>query len=166
MKQPTQLLARIAALQPADRRWLLARASPAVCTNIAVALGAPVANELSADRAGSVEDSDPWRVIAAASAADVLEVLRDESSWLIATVFRLSDWPWKEALAQRLTPLQRPMMAVGGVDVTPKIALATALLRRMANRLPSIRSAPPVPSKFEELVEQFHRFRRRRELPT
>jgi hypothetical protein len=158
MNTSEQLLARIAALHPADRQWLLANASVEIRGRLAVALGAAKQLETPDSAGGS------RAVVAGAPFSAVLEVLQEEPDWLVAAVLRMHAWPWADAVLRALPAVKRPMPTIGGSGTAPKPALAAAILERLAASLQqwdaSVAPQEPGTPRFEELLQRFKGRRR------
>jgi hypothetical protein len=147
MTATSNLLARIAALHPSDRQWLLAQASAETRARLTVAL------EAAHRVAFSARD-----MIASATPEQVASALQTQPPWLAAVLLQMDDWPWSTALLKRMPAMQRA--AVGQPALALKPALAAAILKSFARSLTLIEtSALPSPSPrlpaFEALVQRF-----------
>jgi hypothetical protein len=147
-----QLLARILALHPADRQWLLANASAETRARLVAALEsgptewnapAPCAEEPGSDR----------QVIGGAQPEAVVWALRTEPSWMVAAVLQLQQWPWTAAVLERLPASRRPRLATALPG-----SLAEALVKRLAQRLREFPESAQTPARtvsaFEELLQR------------
>lgn len=166
MTAAPNLLARIAALHPSDRQWLLAQASAETRARLTAALEAvqvatPQSGAITAPRAFSARD-----MIASAAPEHVARALQTQPAWVATALLRMDDWPWSAALLKRMPVLQRA--ADGQPALALKPALATAILKSFARSLLVIESStvatpsPRLPA-FEALVQRFHRSRSRQE---
>jgi hypothetical protein len=161
MTAVANLLARIAALHPSDRQWLLAHASAETRARLTVALEA--AQAAAPDTGGPVVHRGTLSardIIASAAPEQVARALQTEPAWLAAVLLRMDDWPWSAALLKHIPMMQRPMPVVGQA-LALKPALAAAILKSFAQSLtlieasasPSSHRLPP----FEALLQRFRR---------
>ena len=146
MTAASNLLARIAALHPSDRQWLLAQASAETRARLTVALEAAHRGALSARD-----------MIASATPEHVARALQTQPAWLAAVLLQMDEWPWSAALLKRVPAMQRAV--VGQPALALKPALAAAILNSFARSLTLIEtSAIPSPSPrlpaFEALVQR------------
>ena len=161
MTASANLLARIAALHPSDRQWLLAQASAETRARLTVALEAaqtaPPDNGTAVVPRGSFSARE---MIASANPEHVARALQTQPAWLAAVLLRMDEWPWSTALLKRMPAMQRA--AVGQPVPTLKPALAAAILKSFARSLTYIEaSGLPTPSPrstpFDALVQRFRR---------
>jgi hypothetical protein len=160
MTTVANLLARIAALHPSDRQWLLAQASAETRARLTVALEAAQAVEPDNGRPvvhrGALSARD---IVASATPEQVARALRAEPAWLAAVLLQMDDWPWSAALLKHIPFMQRPMPVIGQAVPTLKPALAAAILKGFAQSLTLIEtSAIPLKPRlppFEALVQRF-----------
>jgi hypothetical protein len=171
MTAASNLLARIAALHPSDRQWLLAQASAETRMRLTVALEAAQAaapdNRTAVVYRGAPSARD---MIASATPEHVARALQTQPEWLSAVLLRMDEWPWVPALLKR-TPggpmgqpvMQRQMPRVGQPTLALKPALAGAILKSFARSLALIEASAMAPSPrlppFEALVQRFRRGR-------
>ena len=157
-----ELLARIAALHPSDRQWLLAQASAQTRARLtaaleAVPMGTPDNSGAIVPRAFSARDT-----IGSATPEHVTRALQIQPAWVATALLRMDDWPWSAALLKRAPALQRA--AVGQPALALKPALAAAILKSFARALAVI-EASGIPSAstrstpFEALVQRFRKSR-------
>ena len=163
MTAASNLLARIAALHPSDRQWLLAQASAETRVRLTAALeatqvAAPENSAAVVQRAFSARD-----LIAGATPEHVVRALQTQPAWLVTVLLRMDEWPWSAALLKRMPVMQRQMSIVGQPALALKPALAAAILKSFARSLTLIESSaialnsrlPP----FEALLQRFRRSR-------
>jgi hypothetical protein len=151
------VLARLAALHPVDRKWLLANVPNETRAQLAAALESP-----RVDSAGSGETPphgacNARYMIRNASAADVAGALQSEPAWITAAIMRMEEWPWSAAVLKSMPLMQRPRITLGDSHEL-KPALTSALLEALAKRLPARngRSASQFGTgEFEDLVRMF-----------
>jgi hypothetical protein len=164
MTAASNLLARIAALHPSDRQWLLAQASAQMRARLAVALegtqaGAPD-NGTAVVHRGALSARD---MIASATPEHVARALQTQPAWLAAVLLRMDEWPWSAALLKHIPVMQRPMPIVGQPALAVKPALAAAILKSFARSLTLIEASAIAPSPrlppFEALLQRFRRSR-------
>ena len=165
MTAASDLLARIAALHPSDRQWLLAQASAETRARLTAALetahvAAPDNGAAVVHRALSARD-----LIARATPEHVARALQTHPAWLATVLLRMDEWPWSAALRKRMPagPMGQPVMqraAVGEPALALKPALAAAIMKSFARSLTLIEAtatASPSPRlpPFEALVQRF-----------
>lgn len=157
----SNLLARIAALHPSDRQWLLAQASAETRARLTAALEAaqtavPDNGGASVAHRGVLSARE---MIASATPEHVARALQTQPAWFSAVLLRMDEWPWSGALLKRLPIVQRPMPIVGRPALPLKPALAVAILRSFARSLTLIEVSPVPPTPrlppFEALVQRF-----------
>jgi hypothetical protein len=164
MTAASDLLARIAALHPSDRRWLLAEVSAETRARLTVALEAAQAsssdNVAAVVHRGALKPSD---MIASAAPEHVARALQAQPAWLSAVLLRMDEWPWPAALRRRMPVMQRQMPIVGQPALAVKPALAAAILKSFARSLALIEASAIAPSPrlppFEALLQRFRRSR-------
>ena len=149
MTAASNLLARIAALHPSDRQWLLAQASAET--------RARLTNALESAHRGAFSARD---MIASATPEHVACALQTQPAWLAAVLLQMDEWPWSAALLKRSPGMQRAI--VGQPAPALKPALAAAILNSFARSLAiSEASTLPTPSPrlpaFDALVQRFRR---------
>jgi hypothetical protein len=162
MTAVANLLARIAALHPSDRQWLLAHASAETRARLTVALEAT--QTAAPDNGGLVVHRSALSardIIASAAPEQVARALQAEPTWLAAVLLRMDDWPWSAAVLKHIPVMQRA--AVGQPALALKPALAAAILKSFAQSLTLI-EASAIPSShrlppFEALLQRFRRSR-------
>ncbi len=156
MTAASDLLARIAALHPSDRQWLLAEVSMQARTGLSQALagartGPGTAALLSTSR-GARE------LIAGATPEDVARALEAQPAWLAAVLLRMNIWPWPTAVLRRLPSLERQMPILEQPAMALKPALAAAILRSFAHSLAlhegSGSPSNPPSTPFDALVQR------------
>jgi hypothetical protein len=152
------VLARLAALHPVDRKWLLANVPNETRAQLAAALESP-----RVDSAGSGETPPPHGernaryMIRNAPAADVAGVLQSEPAWITAAIMRMEEWPWSAAVLKSMPLMQRPRITLGDSHEL-KPALTSALLEALAKRLPARNGTSASQfgtAEFEDLVRMF-----------
>jgi hypothetical protein len=163
MTAASNLLARIAALHPSDRQWLLAQASAETRARLTAALeaaqvAAPDDSAAVVHRAISARD-----LILSATPEHVAQALQTQPAWLATVLLRMDEWPWSAALLKRMPVMQRAAADQPALALKP--ALAAAIMKSFARSLTLIEaSAPPTPSPrlapFETLVQRFRTSRR------
>jgi hypothetical protein len=162
MTAAANLLARIAALHPSDRQWLLSQASAETRARLTVALEAAHAaapdNGASFVHRGAPSARD---LIASATPEHVARALQTQPAWLTAVLLRMDEWPWVPALLKRMPVMQREMPRVGQPAPPLKPALAAAILKCFAQSLALIETSAIAPTPrlppFEALVQRFRR---------
>lgn len=164
MTAASNLLARIAALHPSDRQWLLAQASAQTRERLTVALGAAQAR--ASDNGAAIAHHGAFSardLIASATPEHVARALQTQPEWITAVLLRMEEWPWAPALLKRMPVLRRA--TVGQPALALKPALAGAILNSLARSLAHVEAAaiptPPSPRlpPFEALVQRFRRSR-------
>ena len=172
MTDPASLLARIAALHPSDRQWLLSQASPETRARITGALEAAQALENGA-AVGHRGALSPRDVIASATPEHVARALQAQPAWLVSVLLRMDEWPWSAALFKRVPVLQRATAGLSGSRsgqpaLRLKPALAAAILKSFARSLTLIEAPAVAPSQrlppFESLLQRFRISRNEQEL--
>lgn len=175
MTAASNLLARIAALHPSDRQWLLAQSSAETRARLTVALGA--AQTGTPDNGAAVVHQGAFSardMIASATPEHVARALQTQPAWLAAVLLQMDEWPWAPALLKRMPggPMGQPMLqgpTVGQPALALKPALAAAILKSFARALTLVEaSASPTPPSprlppFEALVQRFRRSRNSQE---
>ncbi len=164
MTAASDLLARIAALHPSDRRWLLSQASAETRARLTVALEAAQAaapdNVTAVAHRGALMPRD---MIASATPEHVARALQTQPAWLSAVVLRMDDWPWSAALLKHIPIMQRPIPIVGQPTLAVKPALAAAILKSFARSLTRIEASAIAPDPrlppFEALLQRLRRSR-------
>src|SRR5581483_615076 len=151
MTATAELLARIAALHPSDRQWLLAQASPEMRARLTAVLEAADNGAAVVHRAAL----SPREVIASATPEHVARALQSQPAWLAAVLLRMDEWPWSAALLKRMPVIQRAF--IGQPAPAPKPALIAAIQKSFARSLalteaPGQAPGPRLPS-FEALVQ-------------
>ena len=178
MTAAADLLARIAALHPSDRQWLLAQASAETRARLTTALEASQA--AAPDNGAAViyrGAPSPRDMIASATPEHVARALQTQPAWLCAVLLRMEEWPWSAALLKRMPGglmgqpgrpmgqpfMQRQMPIAGQPAPALKPALAAAILKSFARSLALIEAAAIVPGPrlppFEALLQRFRRSR-------
>ena len=164
MTAASNLLARIAALHPSDRQWLLAQTSAETRARLTVALGA--AQTGAPDNGAAVVQQGAFSardMIASATPEHVARALQTQPAWLATVLLHMDEWPWAPALLKRMPVLQRA--TVGQPALALKPALAAAILKSFARSLTLIEASsiptPPSPRlpPFDALVQRFRRSR-------
>jgi len=157
MTAAANLLARLAALHPSDRQWLLSQTSAEMRARLAVALES---GQTAAPRTLSAHD-----MIASATPEHVARALQTQPAWLAAVLLRMEEWPWSAALLKRMPVIQRA--SVGQLAPTLKPALAAAILKSFARSLVLIEAPGVAPSQrlppFEALLQRLRRSRNSQE---
>jgi hypothetical protein len=153
MTAAANLLARLAALHPSDRQWLLSQTSVEMRARLAVAL--------ESGHAAAPRTLSAHEMIASATPEHVARALQTQPAWLAAVLLRMDEWPWSAALLKRLPVMQRA--SIGQPSPTLKPALAAAILKSFARSLALIEasglaSSPRLPP-FEALLQRVRRSR-------
>ena len=166
MTTAPDLLARIAALHPSDRQWLLAQASAETRARLtaaleAVTIGTPDNSGAVVPRAFSARD-----IIGSATPEHVARALQIQPTWVASALLRMDDWPWSAALLKRAPALQRATIDQPALALKP--ALAAAILKSFARALAVIEASgiPSTSSRtppFEALVQRFRKSRSQQE---
>ena len=144
------MLARLAALHPIDRDWLLESLPVETRARLVSALRSDSDEEMSAS------PGDPQTAVSTAEASDVVAVLQVEPAWLAGMVLRMQPWPWSAAVLKSLPFEHRPSLAVGGSQ-SVKPMLAGVILGALARRLPPYEVAVSMSQRtprFDDLVQQ------------
>lgn len=161
MTAVADLLARIAALHPQDRRWLLAHLSGQARERLRLALENDTALDLGV--AVNREALKPSELIASAAPDHVARALQTQPTWLCSVLLRMHQWPWSAALSTRMPFIQRQLPWDGQPALMMKPALAAAILRSFARSLTLIEAATAAPNAraapFESLLQRFRRSR-------
>ena len=148
MTAAANLLARLAALHPSDRQWLLSQTSAELRARLAIALDS---GQAAAPRTLSAR-----AMIASATPEHVARALQTQPAWLAAVLLRMDEWPWSAALFKRMPVMQRA--SVGQSAPALKPALAAAILKSFARSLALIEASGPAPGKrlppFEALLQR------------
>lgn len=170
-----ELIARLGALSSADRDWLLAALSPTAREQLlqltrgerGTAAGSQPAEQLrSAEALASgmeLEPCAPAALLARLQATPVsvlAEVLGAEPIWLTAALLRVSEWPWRAQLLQRLPHVAMclcPPLEAPGAALSEHFM--RALLARIAARVAA--TPEPVSNRFEVLMLKLAARRRR-----
>ena len=157
MTAAANLLARIAALHPSDRQWLLAQTSAETRARLTAALESAQAapdNGVAVAYRGALTARD---MIASATPEHVARALQAHPTWFVTVLLRMDEWPWVPALLKRMPVMQRAM--VGQPVPALKPALATAILDTFARSLALIEPSGVAPTHhlpaFEALVQRF-----------
>jgi hypothetical protein len=125
-------------LDPADRRWVLARVDPADAAVLRTHLrelrdlGIPADPALAPSAAPGADGHAA--AVARTSAAGVHLALGEEPAWIVAQLLDLRDWPWSAAFLAGLTEERRAAVArAAPAPLAPHAA--AALLAAVAARL-------------------------------
>jgi|SRR5581483_8627481 len=157
MTATADLLARIAALHPSDRQWLLAQASPEMRARLTAVLEAADNGAAVVHRAAL----SPREMIASATPEHIARALQAQPAWLAAVLLRMDEWPWSAALLKRMPILHRAIASRPALGLKP--ALADAVLKSFARSLTLIEAPVMVPSTrlspFEAMLQRFGRSR-------
>jgi len=159
MTTTNSLFARIAALHPSDRQWLLAQTSAETRARLMGVLetaqsGVPEnGNGAAAVDRGALSARD---IIASATPEQVMRALQAQPAWLTTTLLKMDKWPWSAALLKRMPLIQRATVGQPGPALKP--ALAAAILKSFARSLALIESSASAPTQrlpaFETLLQR------------
>jgi len=161
-------IAKLVALSSEDRAWVVAALSPpARAELLRLTRGELTAGERDGRSAeGSVDegsavsghDSTPVSMLieqlSRVPMSTLIEILAGEPIWLTAALLRVTDWPWRTQLLQRLPHVALylcPTVEPAGV------ALTEALVRSLLQLILDKTACMPVPvaaGKFEMLVQK------------
>lgn len=146
----TEVYRGLRKLAPADRAWILERLSSSAKMKLARSLGADGALYEPTATAKSMRQLDALR------AADVLEALNGEPSWVVWAIWRAAPWSWRGKVLRGLAPSVRYDLQSWQrqrSELSP--AVTQFLLRALAERVGGdSRSARDV-SRFERLLQRF-----------
>jgi hypothetical protein len=164
-------IARLGALAPEDRAWILAGLSPQARDELLRRTRGALAGGGTDDQAaGGRLDAESQQCLATVDDRPsitmlterlcstplnaLVDVLAGEPIWLTAALLRASDWPWRAQLLQRLPQVAlylTPSLDPAGAALSA--SLAQSLLQRIADKAASM-PAPVTVTKFEMLVQK------------
>lgn len=152
LRQAALLLHSVA---PSDQAWLLERVSQPQRQRLRAmldelrALGVPAAAVHSdgdsrarapGKSAAAVAGPSPTDRVAAASAATVAALLREEPPVLVAMLLQAHDWPWRRQVASHFPAAAQQRSSAPGASTPAK--LAEVLIARVAERLEQEQGRP------------------------
>lgn len=159
MTAVSKLLARIAALHPSDRQWLLAEVSAPERALLTAALEGHEGTATDAlVTLGDRGTLGARELIASAAPEDVALALQTQPAWLSTVLMRMDEWPWSASIRNHLPLTQRQMPTVGQPGLAVKPALSAAILQSFARSLRLIEASARAPTprlpRFETLLQR------------
>lgn len=148
----TEVYRDLRRLAPADRAWILERLSSSAKMKLARGLGADGPLYEPTATAQSMRQLD------ALSAAQVLEALKGEATWVVWAVWRAASWSWSAKVLRGLPPNVRYDLQAWQrhrAEVSP--AVTQFLVRALAERVHDAATDDRDVSKFERLLRRFAR---------
>jgi hypothetical protein len=148
---------RLCGLSKDDRDWLLARLPDVdrLRINELIERGEN-GTRVDPPQESPSEDSalTPELTVAAASAAEVAQALRDEPDWLVALILAKRRWPWDRDYLNDLEParLERLREVARGVRETAKPRPCDEAVAALAMKLHRLTPAPEPRSAFEDVL--------------
>jgi hypothetical protein len=159
----TRIALRLREIGAEDREWLLSHLGADDCQRVSAALqqhrahnvarpeAAPTAPKTQAENAPA-----PTARLAAASAADVRNVLAGQPDWAIALVLSAGPWPWAQELLGQLSPERIRALRALATELSHRVKpqLRDAVIRVIALKLAPAAIETPVTQAFDAALQR------------